>query len=273
LKKDRIQTWLANAALILLAAWILFPLFWLFVSSLKDNVSIFDFPPTILFTPSFAAYSFETLSEWAGFFFNSTVVSVGSTFLSLLIGIPGAYSLARFSIPRKNLNAITILSIRIIPPIVTLVPFFLMFYFLGLADTYLGLILVYAMFDLPYVIWINRGFMESLPKEAEEAAQLDGCNVLQVLTRIVLPMCKAGLAVTAVFCFVQSWNDFPLAFALTATHARTIPVALASLIGVRLVLWNQIFAIGVLNIVPAIILAMLVRKYWVRGLTLGMVKG
>ena len=271
--KADIRAWLINTGLILVAAWILFPLFFLVISSLKDDVSIFNYPPTILFTPSFESFSVEALSPWVGYFFNSTFVSVGSTLLSLIIGVPGAYSLARFSIPRKNLNAMTILSVRIIPPIVTLVPFFLMFLFLGLDDTYLGLILVYTMFDLPYVIWVNRGFMEAIPKAAEEAAQLDGCSTIQVLTRIVLPVCKAGLAVTAVFCFVQSWNDFPLAFALTATHTRTIPVALASLISIRLVLWNQIFAIGVLNLIPALALAMLVRRYWVRGLTLGMVKG
>jgi len=256
----------------LVAAWILFPIFWMFISSFKDNVSIFDFPPTVLFRPSFESYGLKVLSDWSRYFMNSTVLSLGSTLLALVVGIPSAYALARFPVPRKDFNAMTILSIRILPPIVTLIPFFLMFLFLGLSDNYLSLILAYAMFDLPYVIWIIRGFVEGIPKEAEEAAQVDGCSVIQVLTRVVLPMCKPGLAVTAVFCFIQSWNDFPLAFALTGMHTRTVPVALASLIGVRIVLWNQIFAIGVLNIIPAIILAMLVRRYWVRGLTLGMVK-
>ncbi len=255
-----------------MAIWIFFPLFWLIISSFKNNISIFDFPPTIIFVPSLQSYNLAALREWSGYFINSSIVASGGTIVGLLVGIPAAYSFARFSIPRKNLSAMSIVSIRILPPIVTLLPFFIMFMFLKLLDNYLSLILVYGMFSLPYVVWIIRGFIEGIPKEAEEAAQIDGCNLFQVVTKIVLPMCKPALAVTAVFCFVQSWNDFALAFALTGFGTRTVPVALAALVSGRFVYWNQIFAIGVLNIIPAIVLAMAVRKYWVRGLTLGMVK-
>ncbi|MEM3385692.1 MAG: carbohydrate ABC transporter permease [Nitrososphaeria archaeon] len=262
-----------NVLMIIVLLWIIFPLFWLFISSFKSNVSIFDFPPTIFFNISLDAYKVALSLEWLNYFKNSIIASLSSAFIALVIGIPAAYALARYEIKRKNFTMITILSIRMMPPIVTIIPLFLMFSFLNLIDNHFSLILVYTVFNIPYVVWIMRGFIEEIPKEAEEAALIDGASVLQIITKVVLPISKPGLITTFIFCLVQAWNDFLIAFVLTNVNAKTVPVALASLVGTRWVLWNQLFAVGVINTVPALILAYIIRNYWIKGLTLGMVKG
>jgi len=199
-------------------------------------------------------------------------VSLSATALAFLIGIPGAYALASLRIKRKNFIAFNILSIRMLPPIAVIPSIYLMMYFLGLVDTHLGMILVYTVFDLPWVIWIMRAFMQQIPSELAEAAELDGASRLTYLTRILLPLVKPGLAVTAVFCILQGWNDFPVAFILCGRHTITVPVALSTLMSGRQLLWNGIFAVGVINMIPALILTFSVRKYWAKGLTLGLVE-
>jgi multiple sugar transport system permease protein len=261
-----------NVALVAALLWIVFPLFWAFLDSFKNDVEIFHYPPTVLFEPGIDAFRAVLSGDWLHYFRNSIAVSVGGVILPLLIGLPGAYALARYNLPRKNFTMLSILSIRMMPGIVLLIPYFLMFIFLNLLDTYLGLILVYALFNLPYVVWIMKGFIEQIPRAMEEAAQLDGANLLQIFTEIVIPLSRAGLVITGFLCFAQAWNDFAFAFILTNLN-RTVPVGLSSLIGSRQVFWNQIFAVGVINMIPAITFAYLSRKYWVRGFTLGIVKG
>jgi multiple sugar transport system permease protein len=261
-----------NIALILVLLWIIYPLFWAFVSSLKDDVEIFHYPPSILFSPSLAAFRAVLSGDWLNYFRNGIVVSVGGVILPLIIGVPGAYALARYDLPRKNFTMLSILSIRMMPGIVMLIPFFLMFLFLHLLDNYVALILVYTTFNLPYVVWIMKGFIEQIPRAMEEAAELDGANLGLIFREIVIPLSAAGLLITGFLCFALAWNDFAFAFILTNIN-RTVPVGLSSLIGSRQVFWNQIFAVGVINMIPAMIFAYLSRRYWARGFTLGIVKG
>jgi multiple sugar transport system permease protein len=256
-----------------LACWVLMPLYWMLTASLKDPVEIFSYPPLLLFQPSLRAYS-ELLFTlgWGKYFLNSLMMSFGSTLLALGLGLPAAYALARLPMKRKEFTATTIIMVRMIPPLVMILPFFFMMGALNLRDTYPGLIMIYALFDLPFVVWIMRGFIEQLPRDMEEAAMIDGCTPLQAFLRIALPMSAPGLAATITFCFVQSWNEFPMAYTITGEQTRTIPVALAPLIGLQRIWWNQVFAVGVLCAIPALIMAYAVQKYWTRGLTLGLVK-
>lgn len=161
---------------------------------------------------------------------------------------------------------------RMIPPIVMLLPLYFYMNYLGLANTHLGLILAYTVFDILWVVWVLRGFMEAVPPKVEEAAMIDGASQLTYITRILLPLVGPGLAVAGVFAFVTSWNDFAVALILGGTAVRTVPVALSTFVGETVTVWNAIFAIGTLNFIPTIILAFLVRKYWATGLTMGLVK-
>lgn len=218
----KIRELATNIVLIIIFLWIVFPLFWAVLSSFKDDLEIFRFPPSVLFSPGLWAYRVILSGEWLNYFKNSIIVSVGSVLLSLIIGIPGAYALARYDLPRKNLTMLSILSVRMMPGVVVLIPFFFIFVFLHLLDNYFGLILVYTTFNLPYVVWIMKGFIEQIPKAMEEAAELDGANLGQIFREVLIPLSRAGLVITAFLCFAQAWNDFMFAFILT-NYNSTVP--------------------------------------------------
>jgi multiple sugar transport system permease protein len=270
--KSDIRALLVNLAILVVIVWILFPLFWALISSLKSNSDVFQYPPPVIFKPVLDAYAVVLSSKWLTYFQNSIIASVGATCVAMAVGLPAAYALARLDPPRKNFTMLNILSIRMMPPAVMILPYFLMFFYLKLIDNLISLVLTYATFGIPYVVWIMKGFIEQVPKEAEEAARLDGANTLRILTRIVLPLTKAGVVVSAFFAFVQGWNDVLFSTILT-TFNTTVPVGVTTLISERSVAWNQVFAVGVVNILPAIVIAYLIRNYWARGLTLGIVKG
>jgi multiple sugar transport system permease protein len=272
-KKIKTSTILSSIALLVVLAWVFLPLFWMFISSFKSDVAIFDYPPEVIFKPTLSAYMVAFSYQWLGFFKNSLIVATGGMVFGMVLGIPAAYALSRFNVPRKNFTLMNILSVRMIPAIVPILPFFLMFNYLHLIDNYIGVILAYTTFNIPYVIWIMKGFFDQTSRDSEEAASLDGAGTLRILISIVLPQVVTGLVVVAVFSFVQGYNDFLFAFILTKESTKTIPVAVAGLLGDRFLFWNQIFAVGVMNMFPALVLAYLVRNYWVRGLTLGTVKG
>src|SRR5207245_242635 len=159
------------------------------------------------------------------------------------------------------------------PLIAATVPLFFLVNYLGLLDTYQGLIMIYTLFQLPYVVWLMRGFIESVPREITEAAQIDGANEVRIILRILLPLLRTSLAVTIVFCFLLAYNDYALASLIGGFHTQTIPVALNGLVGQERVYWNVIFAVGTINLLPTVALAFIFRKYLVTGFTLGLVKG
>jgi multiple sugar transport system permease protein len=249
-----------------------FPLIWIVFSSFKTNADIFAYPPKVLFTPVTEAYASVFTPEWLDFFKNSTIAAVGATCVALVLGIPAAYALARRLVARADSTMLSILLVRMTPAAVVVIPLFLMFNLVGLVNNLLSLILVYATFDIPYVVWIMEGFIEQVPLEVEEAARLDGASLARIITRIVLPLTRSGLTVAAVLCFVQSWNDLLLALVLSGPQTETVPLRLSSLITTHFALWNELFAAGVINMIPAVVLYFVVRNSLVRGLTLGMIK-
>jgi multiple sugar transport system permease protein len=195
---------------------------------------------------------------------------------ALLIGVPAAYGLTRFEWPHNWDNRIAdwILSTRMLPPIVTIVPLFLMLREMHLINSLLGLAIVYTGFNLPFVVWMMRGFFAEVPREIEEAAMLDGESRAGALMRIVLPLVKPGLAATAVFCLVVAWNEFLFALILTQTNtAMTLPVGIASRVTQYEIKWGAMSAAGVVAMLPVLVFATAVQKYLVRGLSLGAVKG
>jgi len=254
------------------------PVYWLITISLKREVDQFAYPPQwIGFHATFAHYaSAFGGGSFAEYFLNSVALAGMSTIAALLIGVPAAYGLARFEWPRQWDRRVGdwILSTRMLPPIVTIVPLFLMLREVGLINSLFGLAIVYTGFNLPFVVWMMRGFFEEVPKEMEEAAMLDGESRMGALLRIVLPLVKPGLAATAVFCLVFAWNEFLFALILTQTaSAMTLPVGIASHVTQYEIQWGAMSAAGVVAMLPVLVFASAAQKYLVRGLSMGAVKG
>jgi multiple sugar transport system permease protein len=262
------------AALALLFA--LTPVYWLISISLKREVDQFAVPPVWLgFEPTLQHFRETFLVKPFGeYFLNSVLVAGVSTALSLFIGIPAAYGLTRFQWKRAEGISYWILSNRFLPPIVTIIPLFLMMREAGLLNSPIALIIVYVGFNLPFVIWMMRGFFQEVPLELEEAALIDGDSRWGAFVRVVLPLVKPGIAATAVFCLVVAWNEFIFALVMTQTESSmTLPVGIASQVTQYEIRWGAMSAAGVVAMIPIFLFASLAQKYLVRGLSLGAVKG
>jgi multiple sugar transport system permease protein len=251
----------------------LFPVYWLFMISFKTPDEIFHVPP--LWVPGqlqFGNYwvlfkDGDVIAIW-----NSLVAATVSSVIAMILGTFCAYSLARFGTGGDNL-AMWIISQRMIPSIAVVFPIFLAYVYFGMVDTFAGLILLYTAFNLPYVIWMMRGYIADIPLELEESALVDGCTRWQTLWRVVVPMVRSGLMATAVFTFVFAWNDFLFALILTRTEVITFPVQLTHYFGGQSNFWSKIAAMSVLGTLPIFIAVTLMQRYLVRGISLGAVKG
>jgi len=256
----------------------LLPVYWLITLSFKHEVEQFAVPPKwFWFTPTLEHYADAFLTRSFGqYLLNSLFVAFASTAGAVVIGTLAAYALGRFRLP-ANLDqrlALWILSTRMFPAIVTAVPLFVIMRDLRLVNTRLSLIVVYTGFNLPFVVWMMRGFFAEIPRDLEEAAMVDGDSRLGALRRVVLPLVTPGLAATAVFCLIVSWNEFLFGLVLTQTDAAmTLPVGIAGRVTQYGIKWGAMSAAAVVAMIPILAFAMSVQKYLVRGLSLGAVKG
>jgi len=252
---------------------ILFPIAWAVMTSFKPRVDMFSIPPAFFFKPTLSHY-IEIFTDRVLFKYilNSTIIATFTTILSVSIGSIAAYSLARFKFFGSNSLAFTILFGRMIPPITFVIPYFLLMRRFALIDTHMAVIIAHLCFNLPFVVWLMRSFFFGIPKELEDAALIDGCTQMGAFLKITLPLAAPGLATTAIFCFLYSWNEFLYAFMLTGSKTQTLPVLAASFVTPIGVLWGQLFSLIVIVISPMLVLGMLVRNYFVKGLTLGAIK-
>ena len=266
--------------LVLLAALVffLFPVLWMVLTSFKSNPEFFAYPPVFI-PKSFALTNYLNAMRLppdgrGGLqgVRDSLIVSAGSMLISVLAGAPAAYSFARFRTGGENLS-FWVLSTRMFPPVASALPLFLVFKALHLLDTHWALIVANTIFNLPFVIWLLKGFFEDLPAELEEAAVIDGTTIFGAFRRVALPLVAPGLAATALFSFIFAWNEFMFALLFTRSDVRTLTIIVPSLVGGHEILWGQVAAVGVVAIIPNILLALLLQRFLVRGLTLGAVKG
>ncbi|MCK1726464.1 carbohydrate ABC transporter permease [Bradyrhizobium sp. 142] len=251
----------------------LFPVYWLFMISFKTPDEIYHVPP--LWIPGQIQFSnyyvlFKDGDVLA--ILNSLIVAGVSSGIAIVLGTLCAYSLARFGTGGENL-AMWIISQRMIPPIAVVFPIFLIYVYFGLVDGYFGLILLYTAFNLPYVIWMMRGYIVDVPLELEESALVDGLNRWEVIWKVVFPMVRPGLMATSVFTFVFAWNDFLFALVLTRTEVITFPVMLTHYFGGQSNFWAKIAAMSVLGTLPIFAAVSVMQRYLVRGISLGAVKG
>ena len=270
LRRDRAILYVAVSLLVLL---VMFPFLWMITMSFKPIDDIFAWPPKLFFTPTFEHYLGLVDDEFAASFWNSLVTSVGSTIVSMVVGVPAAYALSRMEDRIGNRLSLWILASRMAPPIAFTIPYFLVYRHIGLLDTRLGLGIIYVTFNLSLAIWLMRTFFDATPRSLEEAAWIDGATLWEGFFRIMLPLSVPGLAATAILCFLFAWNDFFFALILTRTEATTAPVAVVNFMNYEGWEWGKIAAGGTMVMLPVLVFSILVRKFLVRGLTAGAVKG
>jgi multiple sugar transport system permease protein len=261
----------------LVAALIFFlgPFFWILTTSVKANEDYFAYPP--VWVPADASLkhyaALFTRSSGAQYFTNSLMISTLSMLAALLVSLPTAYSIARWRFGGGFLSLL-LLVLRMLPAIALIIPLYIMYKFLGLTNSYLGLVIVYTVLYVPFAVWLLVGFLRDFPVEIEEAALIDGCSRLRALVSVVVPIIAPGLAVVALFSFIATWNEFLFAIVLTGIETKTMMVLVTSFTtGGTDMFYGEASASVVLGVLPAFIVAFLLQRYLVKGLALGGTKG
>lgn len=257
----------------LLAFLYFFPVLWIFLTGFKTEGAAAGFPPSFIFHPTFSHYHLIWSHGVFLFLVNSAIVTVISTVLCLLLGVPAAYALAVFKIKRANDILFWFISTKFLPVAGIIIPIYLIFKSLHLLDSLPALILVYAGMNTPLVIWMMRSFFKDIPFELIEASQVDGASGLQGFFQITLPMVRSGLVSTILICMVFAWNEFFYAITLTYTNSSTIPVYMSQFMSQEGLFWAQMSAVATIAVFPVLLLGWFSQKQLVRGLTMGAVKG
>lgn len=278
MRKNR--PWLYVLFWILISFLTLFPIYWLFVISVKPAVDLFSTPDILLKSFYWQNY-IDVLNDRTlrGYMVNSLVISTGNAMLCTTLGFLACYALSRFDMGGKESIFFWTITNRMAPPAVFLLPLFLLMtqvYKVGdftLLDTRIGMILVYCTFNLPFAIWTLRPTVDGIPKELDEAAYVDGASAWKVITEVVFPLARPGLAVTLILTWVFAWNEYLLAATLTNFNARTLTTGLSEYVTTTGTEWGIMAAISVFTLIPALIVFGMVQKHIVAGLTFGAVKG
>jgi multiple sugar transport system permease protein len=258
-------------AVITIALIVLFPFLWMLSSSFKTQVDIIAWPPKLIFTPTLQNYE-RVFGEqdFLQYFINSTVVGVVAVGLSLVLGLPAAYSIARF---KQQRLAVFILLARLMPGISFLMPWYIIFSRLGLMDSYTALILSHMLIALPIVVWIMSSYFATIPPDLEESAMVDGATRQYAFWKIILPLSAPGIITATTLSFIFSWNNFMFSQVLSMEKTKTLPIAVYNFLSYAEVDWGGVMAAAVAIMAPAIVLTMVFQKYVVKGLTMGAVKG
>jgi multiple sugar transport system permease protein len=262
-----------------LLTFTLFPLVWFFLSSLKTRLDMFAVPPKLFFTPTLAAYKRlfvttliggkEVPTDFVPCLINSMIEAGFGTMIAVMLGTMAGYVCSRYEFAGKKDFLFFVLSTRMLPPVAVIVPIYMMFSRMGLADSRPGMILLYILVNLGLSTWIMKGFFDGIPREYEEAAFVNGYSRLQAFTKITLRLVKGGIAATTGFCFIFAWNEFTFASIVTTRYAKTLPPRIAAALGPEGLDWGMVAAAGFILIIPVVVLFVLVRKYILMGMTFG----
>ena len=298
--------WFASIVVIGYAMISLIPLAWIFMTSLRTPQDAIAYPPKIVSEQSLVGYVnlfttrsrvgadelaalpppatwYEELvrdqqmilagpSRFIDRYKNSLLIGFGSTLLSVVLGTLAAYAFSRFRVPGKSDLLFFILSTRMMPPIAIAIPVYLMFRYVGLNDTHLGLIVLYTVVNLSLSVWLLQGFMDEIPREYEEAAMVDGYTRWQAFLRVVLPQAATGIATTAIFCLIFAWNEYAFALLLTSGTAQTSPPFIPTIIGEGGLDWPAMASGTTLFLLPVLFFTVLLRKHLLRGVTFGAIR-
>lgn len=263
----------AQAAAILAAMTaMMVPIVWIFMAAFKRHVDVYQLK--LLFVPTLDNFIavFDSPYNLGDKIINSAAVAAATTAAAIPFAAAAAYAFSRFRMRGEKFVFVVILATQFVPAAAVVLPFFVIFRDLGILDTRVGLIVVHLSIVMPFAVWMIKGFMDGLPVDAEESALVDGAGRLRVIRDIVIPTAAPGMLSAAIFCFIISWNDFLFALILTTNDAVTLPVGLALFKAEEGDLWNLLAAAGILIMAPMFLLALLVQRHFVRGMTMGAVR-
>ncbi|MGI9301900.1 MAG: carbohydrate ABC transporter permease [Gammaproteobacteria bacterium] len=255
------------------ALLIFFPIFWMFLTSFKTEIEAVSTPPSLFFEPTMENYTaVQERADYFKFALNSVIVSVGSTVLALALAIPAAYAMAFFPTERTRGTLLWMLSTKMLPPVGVLVPMYLLFRNLNLLDTLTGLVIVYALVNLPIVVWMLYTFFKEVPKEILEAGRMDGAKPKQELAHLLMPLSLPGIASTALLAIILAWNEAFWSLNLTTSNAAPLTAYIASFSSPEGLFWAKLSAASTMAIAPILIFGWMSQRQLVRGLTFGAVK-
>jgi multiple sugar transport system permease protein len=283
-RRSPLKTTLSYAALIAWSLIVIVPLYWTVVTAFKTRADVFSGPkyiPGLDYVPTLEHWQRFFVQDWRYFsqqYTNSVVIGLTSSLLSVAIGALAAYALTRFKYVlggrlRNREIAFWFVSQRILPPVAIVIPLYVLFQQVKLFDTQIGLIIAYAAFNLPLVVWLMQDYFAGIPAELEESALIDGCSRFQAFIRIVLPLVTPGLVATFLFVLVFAWNEYIIALFLTQSNAQTMPILIAAQNAQRGPEWSAISVLTIVTIAPVCVIAVFLERYISRGLLVGAVKG
>jgi multiple sugar transport system permease protein len=254
--------------------FVLVPLYWMFVTSIKPSDDYLAVPPVWFPSEPTSVHYTAALFAYRGLkgLTNSLIISLSATVLSAFFGTLMAYSLARFNTGGAHLS-FWVLSQRFLPPVAVVLPIFLIYRNIGLHDTHFGLIIAYTVFTLPVSVWMMFAYFRQMPKSMEDAALVDGCTRWQAFWQVAVPLAAPGIVAAAVFAFIACWTEFFFALVLTSRYAFTLPTVFRAFLGFQGAQYGEASALAVVSLVPSIVLGVLAQRHLVRGLTLGAVRG
>jgi multiple sugar transport system permease protein len=275
-----------DAILVIMFIAMLFPLAWIVLAAFKTEADILTWPPKFLFHPTLEHFrniisgvtyeqgtsNLKSKVDILRFFINSIIVGGGSTLVSLVLGVPAAYAIARFKFPGKESIAFTLLSFRFAPALMVIIPVYIIFRKLGLNNTYIGMIWVYQLITLPMIVWILRGYVEDISPELEEACLVDGYSQWRTFWRVTLPLARPGVVAAGLLAFIYAWNNFIFALILGGTDVQPITLGALQFITTSYVRYGDIAATVVLAFIPALALSVYSQRHLVRGLSFGAIK-
>lgn len=264
-----------NIAIIVVIFFFMMPLYWLFTTAFKFGREAFAIPPKWFFF-DFTLRNFQEVlnnSQIFRFLTNSIIISAGATVLSLLLGVPAGYAIARSKSTLIQSSSYFFLLLLMIPPIAMLIPFYLVMRDLRLLGTYAAVIIIDTIFDASFVVWMMRSYFKDVPEEMEEAALVDGASHWQAFFKVALPLSLPGIVASALYCIIFSWNDFLFALMLTSPKTKTMPLGILASFSASEINWGIMAVMSVFAIIPPVFIAVFLNRYFVQGLTMGAAKG
>lgn len=262
-------------AIILVIIFFMMPIFWLLTTAFKLGRDAFAIPPKWIFFDWTLKNFQQVLQETqvGRFLLNSIIITTGTTVLSLLLGVPAGYAIARSKSLFINTSSYFFLLLLMLPPIAMLIPFYLVMRDLGLTGTYWAVIIIDTIFDASFVVWMMRSYFQDVPKAMEESALVDGASHIQAFVKVALPLSVPGIVASALYCIIFSWNDFLFALMLTSPKTKTMPLGILSTFSAVEIGWGRMAVMSIFAIIPAVIIALFLNRYFVEGLTMGATKG
>lgn len=254
--------------------WV-FPVIWVILTSFKSRTDIFTLPPKIFFSPLFEHYieAFVRSSDITHGTFNSILVATATTIITLLVAVPAGYAFSRVAFRFRSQLSFFSLMTQMAPPMGMIIPYFFILSRTDMLDSYTGLIAIHMTLTVPFSIWLMITYFQDIPVSLEESAAIDGASPFTTFFRVVLPTAWGGVGVTAIFAFIESWNEFLYAVVLTGSHTKTVPVAIFSFLTTEESLWGPFTATGVTIMAPVILVALFAQRQMIKGMTLGATKG